>query len=199
MKIFVISAAPFEFEPTCKALSEVGWQPIGVECGIGALAAARNANALAETVKGAAAIYIGTAGVFGAFTAPEVLRVNSVQWQSQAMRAGAAYLVKSLPTEWTLNTAPKWLAPLPIAQVRCATEITLVEQTIVAPLPVKLVVENLELFSIAEPVLSSAASFGAVIATTNRVGPNAHQEWRAHFVAAANLTATTLAKLAKGE
>jgi hypothetical protein len=181
MAPLVIAAHPLETKPLAADF----------ECfhfGVGAILAAQNSAALASRVKGRDVIYVGTGGIFGSFCEPELFQPIRVHWSDSGLRLKCSYAIKGDLEPVDLPKEPA--AALPVCEVVCSATISLMPEPPLVPQPKKdFILENIELYSIAKPLIEAAQSVKFIIASTNAVGSNAHQDWQKYANRAAELTA----------
>jgi len=190
MEPFVlISAAPFERNDAVAALKKRA-EVLSLDCGIGSLAAAKAAAALADQCRQRHAVFIGTCGSFAEFTAPYLITTTKVIWQPTGERLGLAYGLPQTTPALALAAPRAWCRSLPLRTVVCGPSISL-EPRLDSP-DAAACVENLELYSCAGEIQAASRSFTVLLCVTNAVGASAHSQWRQHAAAAAALTAEFL-------
>ncbi len=186
-EVLLVSAARFELGEILASL------PQGVssfECGVGSINAAKHAKELGRAVAGKHVIFVGTAGVFGDFASPTLMRARDVHWEPTGVRIGSAYTVNGTAPAFDLSVKPCFsdiFSALPGCSVICSPEISLVP----APSAVKTSlprVENLELYSVAQELAASSKTLDVILCTTNTVGEESHVQWKENFRKAANMT-----------
>jgi purine-nucleoside phosphorylase len=200
VRTLVLAAWEPELAPLRRLLRRapaVKLQPVGVGAVDAAVGAAR---AIAAT--GARrVIFVGTAGTYdgrGAVGGAAV--AGSLRLVSTALLRGDGYapapLVADARPTAALGAALRGEAPrLPALAVACPLAITrsaALGRRIAAATGAAL--ENLEAFAVARAAAAAGAEFAAVLGVSNRVGPRAHAEWRAHQRAAADAACRAVAR-----
>jgi len=147
---------------------------------------------IGEACRGKDVIFVGTCGVFHAFTKPMLVRATEASWSPTCERLGMSYTVRDTAPPVTLPEPPAWARGLPDGGVLCSPGISLVSRLPDGVAP-DTVVENLELYSIAAEIAQSAGTLAVILAVTNAVGSDSHQQWRQHFASAAGQTAEFIA------
>lgn len=188
--ILFIAAADFELAPLRTSLES---RPSKTShefalCGIGPLNAAKAAATLAARAEGKQVVFVGTAGCFAPFTKPYLTRAAQVDWLTADQRLGKAYAVQGIYPTIHLPTPPAWALSLPPTRVLCSSTIS-TDAHLAANLRDQNCIENLELYSCAAEIAAGAASFTALLAITNAIGPGAHVAWKTNCKIAAELTA----------
>ena len=195
--------APFEVQPTLHRCASAGAKVDYESIGIGALAAAKACHHLATLAKSRLVVLIGTAGVFGPFRHIEVVTTTEVHWLPTSDRTGQSYSVEgSCPPLHLKSSAIATASRLEKCVTLCSPSISLtsdLEQTAhrqTASEQIKgRLIENIELYSVAEELSRVSKDFTILLAITNAIGPLAHRQWKENFAAAAELTAKTYADL----
>lgn len=195
--VLIIAAARFEAEATILKLQSIGIVVEFLELGIGALAAVRSIATFDRFNKNQKIFYIGTCGLFGHFTGVELVVPVGVFYSDTAERLGLAYSIKGQYPEFLLNTPPE-LSELGLRSVDVVSSgaISLEEH-----LPENLkktarpLVENLEIYGALPQLISSGLTVYAVLGVTNKIGREAHEEWKAHFRKAAEMTASLIGEM----
>lgn len=187
MTLLIAAAAAFELEPLTTILTARRLDFKVFTVGIGALEAARNANALAASAANKDVWFLGSCGIFAGFNGVEVVEARSVSWLPYGLRTGKSYKIAgSMPS-----------IPLPSAAISqtgkkvdmlCSTTISLDPFLPVGYDP-KGYAENIELYSITGPVMETCRSFRAIFGVTNAVGRDAHRQWQANYREAAQACA----------
>lgn len=188
MDLILIAAAKFEVDPLLSSLQQKGYCPETHLTGVGAINAAKEAKTLSEVCRGKHAIFVGTCGVFVAFTKVKLVRVQKIKWIPTGERTGLSYPVKDCAPPILLPPSPPWCADLPAKHAICSPSISLI-RTLPEGYDPTQYVENLELYSCAHEIATAAKSFAAILAITNEIGQDAHSEWKQNFAEAAGLTA----------
>jgi futalosine hydrolase len=162
--------------------------------GVGPVEAAVGAAAALAAHRPERVIFVGTAGVYpnGRRTAPlaSVAIADQLSLISTAAVRGDGYLPEILPAREAsakaLRAALRAGDPaVALAHVACPLAIT--RSAALARRIVRAtgaVLENLEAFAVARAARAAKVPFAAVLGVANRVGPEGHQEWRAHHHAA---------------
>lgn len=155
-----------------------GWQ---VACtGVGAVTAAAATALLLGTLKPARVLFVGTCGAFD-----ERLAVGDLIEATEALSIsldeleGRGYRPDIERVRWPATLAlPKALG-LPAHTVAVPLVVT---QTVdgAKRLAMHAAVEHLELIGVFAACHAAGVPCGAVLAVSNRVGPNAHREWQAN-------------------
>jgi nucleoside phosphorylase len=164
-----------------------------VDAGIGA------AGAIAR-VKPRRVIFVGTAGVYPAATRTRArsLAIGSAALAGELRLVSAAALrgdaYHPAPLVAAATTTPTLLhllaraagaeTPAPIVQVACPLAITRAPALARRFAATGAALENLEAFAVARAAAAAGVEFAAVLGISNQVGPRAHNEWRAHHLAA---------------
>ncbi len=182
-----VAAASFELAPLREVFPHLGDENFAL-CGIGPIAAAKSAHQLASLAAGRPVVFVGTAGVFGAFAEPYLVRASSVRWSQADERLQQAYAIPGVYPITNLGNGARWANALPTCDVLCASTIS-TNNLLPPPLVAERTCENLELYSCAPELISAAKNFTALFAITNAIGPDAHEQWRNNHLAAARITA----------
>jgi len=189
-ELLFISAAAFETAAIKDRLTLEKKPARFLTCGIGALNAAKSAGTLREQVAGCHVVFVGSCGHFSYFSEPELLRVSRVHWLPVCERHQLAYTIEGIAPPVATSGKELFSTDLPSYECLCAPTISLS-----AHLPAPFAdqrqqyVENVELYSVAAELAATSHTFDIVLATTNQVGANSHEDWRAHHQLAATLTA----------
>ncbi len=180
-KPLFISAAEFETQAFAKA---------GFPCfyvGMGALNAAKTANTLRKVAVNQDVVFVGTAGVFGEFSEPLLVRAHKAVWSPVCERHGLSYTVKGTAPDIALPPPHPFAEVLPPATVMVSPTISL-DPFLPQRGDENIVVENLELYSVAQELIEVSRTLTIILGITNAIGTNAHSEWRANFAKAADMT-----------
>ncbi len=162
--------------------------------GIGAVAAAVGTAGLLAKHAPSRVLFVGTCGAYDQRLAVgDLLSAAFVLATSFEELSGAAYRPGAEATRWT----PGFRIPLPEHGVAVPPAITRTAGGAVA-LGRVAAVENLELSGVFAACASAGVPVAAALAVANRVGPDAHGEWRRHHAEASQalvgaLRATVLA------
>ena len=195
--VTIVSAAPFESEPTLKLLTVAGVTNTYSCVGVGALQSAKNAGKTASVCCDQNVVFIGTAGIFGPFNDIEIVRAQFVEWLPPCVRHGIAYSIPKDNGPYDLPKSLQEFQHLRAAHVICSPTITTLPSFAPkAANPGTVWVENLELFSCFREIIAVAKSFTVLLGITNSVGPMGHTEWQANHHDAAVKTANLFLHLA---
>jgi purine-nucleoside phosphorylase len=154
--------------------------------GVGAVdAAVGAARAIAET-RARRVIFVGTAGCYGREVAiDDAAVVSDLSLVSTAALRGHGYTPAPMVTSAFASDslagdllAATGLPPVGAASPLAITRSAALARRIAAATGAAL--ENLEAFAVARAAAAADAEFAAVLGVSNRVGPRAHAEWRAH-------------------
>ncbi len=169
-----------------------GWR-VGT-VGIGAVAAAVGTAGLLARHAPSRVLFVGTCGAYDhRLAVGDLLAAAFVLATSLEEVSGAAYRPGAEVTRWT----PGFRIPLPEHGVAVTPAITRTAGGALA-LGRVAAVENLELSGVFASCSAAAVPVAAALAVANRVGPDAHEEWRRHHAPASRalvdaLRATVLA------
>jgi len=183
----IASAAKFETSEIVERLQNSGVNATQLVVGVGLTQAAIISARLRDLVAGRDVFFCCTAGILGNFRNVELFTALGVDFAPVDVRTGQGYLVTNSEEKLMLNSLQ---LPLPACWVHNSGSISLKTEKSTKDLPV---LETLELYAVAKNWLPVAKSFTCVVAVTNAVGPDAHQQWKDHFRDAATLTADFLA------
>lgn len=149
-----------------------GWRVAAV--GVGAVAAAAGAARLLGEASFERVLFLGTCGAYGEgrpigdlVAAAEVLATSLEEARGGACRPGIER------ARW----APGWALPLPAVAVAATPAVTRTAEGARA-LSALAEVEHLELSGVFEACAQAGLPCAAALAVVNRVGPEAHQEWK---------------------
>ncbi len=198
LRPLLVSAAPFEAEPTLAACKKAGLDVSYASCGIGPLHAAKAEHNLKELAAGREVIFIGTCGSFLPGQGLQLVHATKTIWFTPCLQAGIAWAIDGLYPVIDLPPPPKSAPPLPKKIIATSSTISrerayLRNTETLLPFPEKDLVENCELYACAEG-LKAARSLLVVMAITNEIGPNARSQWKNNFGPAAELTAEYVVK-----
>ena len=188
--VLIVSAFAPELGPLLAWLDQPAQRALrrNVVCepaGIGAVdAAAGAAQAIART-RPRLIVFVGTAGSYG--ESPPVGAVTvarRILLASTAVLRDEAYLPGPMPHELTADAGLR-RALRRAGRVHGADVATTLGITKRRSLATRLgatgaTVENLEAFAVARAAARAELPFAAVLGIANRVGPQAHREWRAN-------------------
>jgi nucleoside phosphorylase len=151
-----------------------GW--VTATTGIGAVAAAVATARLLEAHRPDRVLFLGTCGAYGArpgvgelLSAAEAVATSAEECASRAYRPGPER------TRWPAT----WALPLPALAVAVPPAITRSEEGALA-LAAVAPVEHLELTGVFAACHAAGVPVAAALGVANRVGPQAHAEWRAN-------------------
>jgi len=156
------------------ATPPAGWR---VACtGVGALTAAVATVRLLSELDPARVLFVGTCGCYDARLQP-----GDAVWASEALAVsqdeleGRAYRPAIEVVRWPATLVPA--LPFPVHSVAVPPGITRTEEG-ARRLGERAAVEHLELTGVFAACAQAGVPCGAVLAVANRVGPEAHREWR---------------------
>ena len=185
--MIIASAAKFETKPlqaeVAKCAADIDW----VFCGVGVLAAAAAGQRMQALSRDQEVLFIGTCGTFGTFKKVELCRTKTIHWSPTCARAGLSYAVDKTPP-LSLNSSACYDA-LPAAEVFCAPNVSLTNTLPSAAQEDMLRVENIEAYAFLSELCATAKTVDVLLAVTNAVGKDAHQQWLQYHTQAAKLTA----------
>ena len=186
MKPLIVSAVLFESE----SLQQLSGDTFDYyECGIGSINAAQKSVELARLAAGRHVIFTGSCGTFATFAEPYLVTTTTTLWLPTAYRTGDAYGVQGqdLPLSWS-DRVSTIASDLPQVTTICSPGIS--RTNILADdFKKDQHVENLELYAVAAPLLKSCRQLDVIFGVTNAIGPDAHQQWKKHFRATAEMAA----------
>lgn len=209
-RVLVLSAFAPELTDLRRLLAGAGAPAAlrdGVVCqpaGIGLVDAAVGASRALAQVGPAAVLFVGTAGSYaGGPAVGRVVVARRLNLVSAAQARGDGYLppplVQRAPsdaeTRRALLRAAKLQSGVRAAAVDVATPVAITTAPALARAHARssgAVVENLEAFAVARAAAAAEIPFGAVLGISNRVGPQAHAQWRRHQDAAMRAVAATV-------
>jgi len=177
------------FPPELAGLDErppPGWRV--ALAGVGAIAAAAATARLLAEERPDRLLFVGTCGAYdgrlpvGALlSASEVLAVSLDELEGRAYRPGPER------RRW----APGWALPFPGHAVAVTPAITRTAEG-AARLAAVAAAEHLELSGVFEAAQAAGVPAAAALAVANRVGPEAHAEWRARHAEASRALVAAL-------
>lgn len=172
--MIIVSAAKYEAEPLLASFPD--WQYI--EFGVGIFAASLAASRNYQRFVGQDILYVGSCGSFKPFTDIEVVRGDSIAWLPTCERLSASYAVVDTPV-LSLQCRSEF-STIPSCQVICSPNVSkqLTHQD-------KHQVENIEAYAFFYPIHQHIRSAQILLAITNQVGEQAHQQWQANYRQAA--------------
>ena len=168
------------------AAPPAGW--VTACTGVGAVAAAVETARLVALHRPSRVLFVGTCGAYDARVPPGTLvSVSEAVAASQDELAGRAYR----PTPERVRRATTWALPLPAHAVAVPPAITRTAEgaaalAAVAPL------EHLELTGVLAACEAAGVPAAAALAVANRVGPDAHAEWKASHAGASRALVAAL-------
>ena len=206
-RTLVVSAFEPEIAPLrrlVRGLAGVRLAPVG----IGAVDAAAGAARAILQHRPRRVLFVGTAGVYPSGPGRDDLPIGdavvagTIACVSTAALRGDGYLPE--PQVVRAAGAPRLSALLsasagPWPTVACPLAITrsaALARRIATATGASL--ENLEAFAVARAAATAGVEFAAVLGIANRVGPLAHEEWRAHHRRASRAAATLVARWLRG-
>ncbi len=158
--------------------------------GVGALTAAVNTSRMIAKHQPDRVLFIGTCGAYD-----KRLEISDLLCASEAVAIsldeleGRAYRPRIERTRWTAD----WILPFPAHPVLVPPAITVCGNGAgrlgeLAP------AEHLELTGVFAACHAARVPVGAALVVVNRVGPNAHEEWKANHAAGSAKLAAALRK-----
>ena len=118
------------------------------------------------------------------FKDPYLVTVESVYWMPTGERCGLAKVFDTLyPPVRLLPTLT-----LPKRVLLTSTSVSMVDTISVSLPPRGSLIENMELYPVAERLVSLAKRFDTIIGITNQIGPEASQQWQKNYHSVARLT-----------
>ncbi|HVY38677.1 MAG TPA: phosphorylase [Polyangia bacterium] len=206
-RTLVVSAFEPEIAPLrrlVRGLAGVRLAPVGV----GAVDAAAGAARAILQHRPRRVLFVGTAGVYpsapgrddlpigGAAVAGAIVCVSTAALRGdgylpepQVVRAEGTPRLSALLSS---SAGPGPAVACPLAITRSAALARRIATATGASL------ENLEVFAVARAAAAAGVDFAAVLGVANRVGPLAHDEWRAHHRRASRAAATLVARWLRG-
>jgi len=168
------------------AAPPAGWR-VGL-CGVGAVAAAAATARLLLAERPARVLFLGTCGAYDGRLAPgELLAAGEILATSQDEVEGRAYRPGVEVVRWT----PGWALPLPAHAVAVTPAITRTEEG-ARSLAAVAAAEHLELSGVFAACAAAGVPAAAALAVANRVGPDAHAEWKANHAGASRALVAAL-------
>lgn len=151
-----------------------GWE---VACtGVGAVAAAAATARLVAERRPGRVLFVGTCGAYDARLSPgDLVSASEAIATSLDELCGRAYRPSIEVVRWPAS----WTLPLPAHAVAVPPGVTATEDGARA-LSALAAVEHLELTGVFAACAAAGAPAAAALAVANRVGPRAHEEWRAN-------------------
>jgi hypothetical protein len=190
-KKILVAAAPLE---VCSELEKATLYDEILFCGIGFHSATVFAARNIERVKGCEITLIGSCGIFGDFLQPTLYEVSTVGWRPQSYRKGQSRMLDGDLKKYSfLRKFPA----LDVAECICASALSFDPEFVNIDedcRTAKILVENMELYSLARVWLPVVASFSAVLGVTNAIGPDVHVDWKVNFPKVRDMTSSFLLK-----
>ena len=147
--------------------------------GVGPVRSAVGATRLILEHRPSSVIMIGTAGALSDhLPVPSVVVARCLGWAHSGAILGAGY-VPLPPEDLVADAALAAAIGLPQADVVTVGAIT-TDARVADDLRQRWQVEHMEAYSVALAAASLGVPFAAVLGLSNRVGPNAHEEWKAN-------------------
>jgi nucleoside phosphorylase len=144
--------------------------------GVGALAAAVETARLVAAHRPRRVLFVGTCGAYdGRLAVGDACAAGEVLATSLDEAEGRAYRPGIERTRWTAG----WALPLPAVVVAVPPAITRTAEG-AARLATVAAAEHLEVSGVFEACRAAGVPCAAALAVANRVGPDAHAEWRAN-------------------
>ena len=169
------------------AAPPAGWRV--ATTGVGALAAAATTARLLAEARPARLLFVGTCGAYDArLPVGALLSASTAIAVSLDVLCGRAYRPEIEVTRWEA-TLP---LPFPAHAVAVPPAIT-VDLAGAALLGAVAPAEHLELTGVFAAAHAAGVPVGAVLGVANRVGPEAHAEWRANHAAVSRALVAALA------
>jgi nucleoside phosphorylase len=169
-----------------------GWR---VACtGVGALAAAATTARLLAQHPAARVLFVGTCGAYDQRLAVgDLLAASAVVALSLDVLEGRAYRPDVEVTRW----APGWALPFPahVVAVPPAITCTAAGARLLATVAAA---EHLELSGVFAACDAAAVPVAGALAVANRVGPDAHAEWKANHARVSRALVEALAPVLRG-
>lgn len=171
------------------AAPPAGWF---VACtGVGAITAAVETARLVALHEPERVLFVGTCGAYdGRLARGDLIAASIARTSSIDEREGRAYRPTLERTEWSCT----WKLPLPHHPVVVPPAITLTEDGARALAEVG-AAEHLELTGVFAACAAAGVPAAAALAVANRVGPDAHAEWRANHAAVSRALVQSLTAL----
>jgi purine-nucleoside phosphorylase len=149
-----------------------GW--VVATTGIGAIAAAVETSRLLREIRPSRVLFLGTCGAYDdRLAVGDLLSAASALATSVEEAGGRAYRPDAEPRRWSAT----WRLPLPAHDVAVPPAITITSEGARA-LARLAPVEHLELTGVFAACAAASIPVAAGLGVANRVGPDAHAEWR---------------------
>ena len=186
MKPLILSAAAFELDASLK---EQNSKFDYFEFGVGIFEASFHMSEARQLARNREVIFIGSAGVFGEFDAPQLHCIDVVHWLPMGQRLELAYGIAGTQDPLQLTPSPAAHNALPPATTICSSLISLEDKFFgkTKP-PSQTLMENVELYAVCKYLLPECSSLSALLCSTNAIGKNAHNQWKQNHKKAAQLT-----------
>ena len=161
----------------------------GVPLGVGVVPAGIATAALLARERPDGVIFVGTAGAYGDIPIGTVVTARTVGLVSGTATLGLGYVPLAPPPLTT-----QLHADAPLVDVATLVAIT-TDVALAARIGVTWQIEHMEAYGVAAACAAAGVPFGAVFGVTNRVGPDAHAEWRANRVACQAAAVAAVARM----
>jgi purine-nucleoside phosphorylase len=149
-----------------------GW--VAATTGIGAIVAAVETSRLLRELHPRRVLFLGTCGAYDdRLAVGDLVSAASAVATSVEEAEGGAYRPPAESTRWPAT----WRLPLPAQEVAVPPAITLTTRGATALARVG-AVEHLELTGVFAACAAAGVPVAAALAVANRVGPDAHAEWK---------------------
>ncbi|HET9555218.1 MAG TPA: phosphorylase [Anaeromyxobacteraceae bacterium] len=173
MRPLLLAAFPPELAGL-DALPPPGWRV--ATTGVGAIAAAASTARLLAEERASRVLFVGTCGAYDERLAVgDLVSARAALAVSLDVLAGRAYRPALEPTRWEAG----WPLPFPAHDVAVPLGIT-VDPAGAALLAAVAPLEHLELTGVFAACRAAGVPVAAALAVANRVGPDAHAEWKAN-------------------
>ncbi len=185
----IISAVKFEVESLLKSLEQEQISYEYFELGVGPLHAAYKAKILKSLCYKRKVLYVGSCGSFAPFAQPYLIQAQKTLWMPTGVRTGLSHAVEKWypPISFPVNKK----IDLPSKIILTSPELSLTNKIAnsFSYLPKEDLYENMELYAVADS-LQEAQELNIALAVTNQVGLEGHEQWKAYFKKAAELTSS---------
>lgn len=180
MSLTIISAVDFETDLIKEKSLELHKPLEFIYCGIGALNASENSALLKNMTYNKNVLFIGSCGIFGSFRHISLVSASDVYWLPYGERVRKTYCVRDLEPPIDISSKKTNLSKeTDSCSMICAPSISLDD---CLPETFKnTVCENLELYSVVKAIYKNCATFDNIFAVVNKVGPDAHSQWKSNF------------------
>ena len=185
--LVILSAAPFEAIPLLDGLKALDQPFEYMSFGIGSIASAWCAQKLAEQCQNKNVVVLGSAGCFGPFKSPYLVKTKSIYWKPRCVSERMCELIEGTDLPWDSRGKTLLSSDLPNVHVHCTPGISVTSPTLLDPH----IVENLEFYSL-KPVFEASQTFDSFLVITNAVGPLGRSQWKENFKEGADLTGKIL-------